>query len=143
MRENRQYIYNPETKKAMAYVTYNGITFATEATCHENDYDFESERTGLQIADIRANIRILQYKRDTEIKPVIKSLEHLLHNIQSSSQHNPKAYESIMIRNQLKAYKKDLEEINKIINDEKAYLKEYINNKDKLYIKLRAKNNNQ
>ena len=56
MRENRQYIYDSETKKATAYVTYNGITFATEATCHENDYDFESERTGLQIADIRANI---------------------------------------------------------------------------------------
>ena len=142
MKETRKYEYNPEERIARVYTTYNGITFVSEATCHEQDLDFQSERTGLQIADIRANIRLLQYKRDTEIRPVIKALKHLIHNIQSGNQHNPKAYESIMLRNQLKSYEKDLEEINRVIQDEKKYLKEYIDSKDKLYIKLRSKDNN-
>ena len=137
MNKNVSFHYSEGT--ASCFINYNGITFCGEAHCHMDDKDFESERTGLQIAEIRANIKVLQFRRDTEIKPQIKILTHLLKNIQSSNEHNPKAYESIMIKRQLKALNSDLEEINNIIKDEKDYLKNYINQKDHLYNKLRAK----
>lgn len=125
--------------RSVCTIEYKGICFIGDAKCHEQDADFQSEKTGLQIAEIRANIKLLQFRRDTEIKPQIKILKHLLHNIQSSQYHNPKAYESIMIRNQLKALNADLNEINSIIHDEKKYLKEYINEKDKFYKRIRSK----
>lgn len=128
--------------RSVCTIEYKGICFIGDAKCHEQDNDFKSEKTGLQIAEIRANIKLLQFRRDTEIKPQIKILKHLLHNIQSSKYHNPKAYESIMIRKQLKALQADLNEINGIINDEKKYLKDYIDKKDDFYNKIRAKREN-
>ena len=128
--------------RSVCTIEYKGICFIGDAKCHEQDNDFKSEKTGLQIAEIRANIKLLQFRRDTEIKPQIKILKHLLHNIQSSKYHNPKAYESIMIRKQLKALNADLNEINGIINDEKKYLKDYIDKKDDFYNKIRAKREN-
>jgi hypothetical protein len=47
-----------------------------------------------------------------------------------------------MIRKQLKALNADLNEINGIINDEKKYLKDYIDKKDDFYNKIRAKREN-
>ena len=134
--------FNYQSGKSICIIEYKGISFCGEAKCHPQDEDFESERTGLQIAEIRANIKVLQFRRDTEIKPQIKILTHLLKNIQSSKNHNPKAYESIMIKKQLKALNADLAEINKVIADEKAYLKNYIDKKDAFYIKLRTKRDN-
>lgn len=128
--------------RSVCTIEYKGICFIGDAKCHEQDNDFKSEKTGLQIAEIRANIKLLQFRRDTEIKPQIKILKHLLHNIQSSKHHNPKAYESIMIRKQLKALNADLNEINGIIHDEKKYLKDYIDKKDDFYNKIRAKREN-
>ena len=43
---------------------------------------------------------------------------------------------------QLKALNAALAEINKVIEDEKTFLKDYINKKDEFYIKLRAKRDN-
>lgn len=132
-------IFNYQDGKSTCIIEYKGIFFCGEAKCHPQDNDFESEKTGLQIAEIRANIKLLQFRRDTEIKPQIKILKHLLHNIQSSQSHNPKAYESIMIKKQLKSLNMDLNEINGVIHDEKRYLKDYIDNKDKFYNKIRSK----
>jgi uncharacterized coiled-coil protein SlyX len=67
-------------------------------------------------------------------------LRHLLANIQSSKHHDPRAYESCMLRSQLAHWENKLEEITTDIADEEKYLKEYINQKDKLYRKLRARN---
>ena len=44
-----------------------------------------------------------------------------------------------MLRNQLKALEKELEDINDVIAEEKKFLKEYINEKDKFYKRIRSK----
>ena len=44
-----------------------------------------------------------------------------------------------MIKKQLKSLNMDLNEINGVIHDEKRYLKDYIDNKDKFYNKIRSK----
>lgn len=135
-----EYEYNEKTGKSYFYIECNGITMCGEAKCHPDDTDMMSERTGLTIAEARAYIQMLKAKKKYEIQPKIDVLRHLLKNIQSSKHHDPKAYESGMLRSQLAHWEGQLAEINADIADEEKYLKEYIDQKDKLYRKLRARN---
>ena len=40
-------------------ITYKGIELTGEAICHPTDEDMMSERTGLCIAEARANIKLM------------------------------------------------------------------------------------
>lgn len=135
-----EYEYNEKTGKSYFYIEHNGITMCGEAKCHPDDTDMMSERTGLTIAEARAYIQMLKSKKKYEIQPKIDVLRHLLTNIQSSKRHDPKAYESCMLRSQLAHWENKLEEINTDIADEERSLQDYIKQKDKLYQKLRARN---
>ena len=135
-----EYQYNEEYGNSYFYIEYNGLSMCGQAKCHPDDSDMMSERTGLTIAEARAHIQMLKAKKKYEIQPKIDVLYHLLTNIQSSKNHNPKAYESCMLRSQLAHWEGQLAEINADIADEEKYLKEYIDQKDKLYRKLRARN---
>lgn len=121
-------------------IEYKGMRFTGEARCHPDDMDMESERTGLTIAEARAHIKLKKFQKRFEIEPVVNAYRHTLKNIQSSTHHNSKAYESCMLRSQLANWENKLEEITTDIADEEKYLKEYIDQKDKLYRKLRARN---
>ena len=44
-------------------IKYNNITFTGDAKCLPEDKDFESERTGCFIAEVKANIKKLKYIR--------------------------------------------------------------------------------
>lgn len=135
-----EYQYNEEHGNSYFYIEYNGLSMCGQAKCHPDDTDMKSERTGLTIAEARAHIQMLKAKKKYEIQPKIDVLYHLLTNIQSSKNHNPKAYESCMLRSQLAHWEGQLAEINADIADEEKYLKEYVDQKDKLYRKLRARN---
>lgn len=123
-------------------IRYKGFEFVGEAQCHPDDMDFESERTGLCIAEARATIKLMKFKRDYEIKPALRAIQHLHTNMQTSTQYNKKSYEAKMVYSQLKTLQKELDAINSDINEEKKYLKEYIDKKDTFHNRLRAKNNN-
>ena len=60
--------------------------------------------------------------------------------MQTSKYFNPKSYEAKMIRSQIKVLENDLAAINADLANERKNLKEYIDKKDILYKKLRAKN---
>ena len=131
--------YGYEDGSAYFIIHYKDQTFIGKAHCHPNDKDMESERTGLTIAEARAHIKMMKFIKRYEVQLVINSYQHLLKNIESSKHHNPRAYESCMIRSQLAHWENKLAEIKADIVDEEKYLKEYINQKDKLYHKLRAR----
>ena len=135
-----EYQYDKDSGNSYFYIEHNGLSMCGQAKCHPDDADMMSERTGLTIAEARAHIQMLKTKKKYEIQPKIDVLRHLLTNIQSSKNHNPKAYESCMLRSQLAHWEGQLAEINADIADEEKYLKEYIDQKDKLYRKLRARN---
>ena len=135
-----EYQYNEHNGNSYFYIEYNGLSMCGQSKCHPDDADMMSERTGLTIAEARAHIQLLKAKKKYEIQPKIDVLRHLLTNIQSSKNHNPKAYESCMLRSQLAHWESQLTEINADIADEEKYLKEYIDQKDKLYRKLRVRN---
>lgn len=124
---------------AVYIIEYNGYRFVGEATCHPDDFDFESERVGLTIAEARANIKVLRHMRDCEAKPQLKVLNHLYSNMRTSKHYNPNSYEAKMLRSQIRAIENELATINNGIADEQKFIKDYIDGKDKMYRKLRAK----
>ena len=136
-KENIEYGY--VNGSAVYIITYNGYRFVGEATCHPDDMDFESERVGLTIAETRANIKALRHIRDCEVKPQLKILNHLLSNMRASKSYNPISYEATRLRSQIRAIEKELAAINNDIADEQKFIKDYIDGKDKMYKKLRAK----
>jgi hypothetical protein len=120
-------------------IRYKGFDFQGTAVCHDEDLDMESERVGLSIAESRATVKVLKFIRDNEIKPQLKILEHLYSNMKTSKFYNSNSYEAKMVRKQLGNIKKELTTINNTIADEKKFLKDYIDGKEKLYQRLRAK----
>ena len=125
---------------SMCTINYKGLTFMGTATCHEDDRDFMSERVGLSIAESRANIKLLSFIREHEIKSQLKILNHLQSNMKNSKHYNPISYEASMLRSQIRAIENELATINNALADERKYLKDYIDGKDKLFQRLRAKN---
>lgn len=132
------YKYNKGS--AVYTIRYNNIIFTGRATCHPEDMDFESERVGLTIAESRANIAVLRHIRDYELKPQLKILNHLYANMKTSKHYDPKSYEAKMLRSQIRALEKELATVNNGIADEQKFNKNYISGKDKLYKRLRDKN---
>ena len=139
MNDDMIFTYDKETGLAQCLIKYNGIYCDGEAHCHPDDMDFESERVGLTIAEARANIKVLRFIRDYEIKPQLKILTHLYSNMKTSKSFNPISYEAKMVRGQIRAIEKELATINNGIADEQKFVKDYIDGKDKMYKRLRAK----
>ena len=137
LKENTEYGYVDGS--AVYIITYNGYRFVGEATCHPDDLDFESERVGLTIAEARANIKVLRNMRDCEVKPQLKILKHLYDNMRSSTHHNAYSYEAKMMRSQIHVIERELATINNAIADEQKFIKDYIDGKEKMYKRLRAK----
>lgn len=131
--------YNYINGSAIYVIKYNNQEFEGKAVCHPEDRDFESARVGLTIAEARANIKVLRYIRECELKPQLKVLNHLLSNMKTSKYYNPISYEATMLRSQIRAIEKELAAINNEIADEQKFIKDYVSGKDKLYKRLRAK----
>lgn len=125
-------------------IKYKGKEFLGKAKCHIEDMDMESERIGLTIAEIRAQIKMLCFIRDNEIKPKLKALSHLQNNIQMSKYHNPNSHETQMLNRQVRIAQEELAAVNNEIADSRKFLNDYIQGKEKLWQKIRrTKNNNQ
>ena len=133
------YAYDKQYGQARCLMYYNGMTFEGGAKCHPDDMDFESERVGMTIAEARATKKVLRFIRDHELKPQLKILNHLYSNMRTSTHYNPISYEAKMLRSQIRAVEKELAAINNDLADERKFLSDYIQGKDKLYKRLRAK----
>lgn len=139
MDKNIYYDYNETEGRSICDIKYKNLFFTGIAHCHPDDHDFSSERTGLFIAECRAVIKVLEFQRDFEIKPVLATLNHLYDNMKTSKNYNPKSYEAKMLRSQIRHWEKELAAIKADLAIERTNLKTYIVEKDKIYTKLRAK----
>lgn len=136
----REYFY--EDGSALFIIEYKGQKLIGKALCHPDDSDMESSKVGLSIAEMRANIKLACFMRDFEIKPQLKILNHLKSNLENSKNYNSKSYEAKMLRSQIHSIEKELATANKEIAEARKFLKEYIDSKEKMYKRLRSKNNN-
>lgn len=106
------------------------------AVCHPDDEDMASEKTGCEIALRRANIEYIKSIRD-QIKHELGALEHLYYVMNRSKQFNPKSYENIMLQRQIRLKKIDLATIKDMLTKEQEDLRWFINEKEKLYKRIR------
>lgn len=138
----REYFYDPATGGACCILTHKGLQFSGIAICHKDDMDFASERTGLYIAETRANIRYLKSKKP-ELRAAITALQHAVNCMRDSKDFNPKAKEFQIVYRLLYDKKSELDSLNSRIKMEKEYLEDYIKNKDIVHNKMRKGKPNQ
>lgn len=123
--------------QAVCTIRYKDVEIIGSAQCHDDDEDFMSERTGMFIAESRANIALWQHIKNNELTPQIKALEHVAASWASSHNYNPKSFEACSLRKQIKAKKRDYAELKHRIEMEREYLNDYIKNKEIIHTKLR------
>ena len=132
------YIWDEEHKIATCTIyDIDNHTHIGQAQCHEDDFDFCSEKTGMEIAYRRALIEGYKAYR-YYVKNSLKTLNQLYYTMKHSQKFNPKSYENKMLQRQIKQYEVDLEEINNTLLAEKLNLKMYIAEKDGFYKQIRA-----
>ena len=80
--------------------------------------------------------------RNTQINPMLKVLTDLYKNMASSHRFNPKSFEAIQLYKEIKGYEESKRVINQLIKDTREYLKNYIDEKDKFYQRMRKSKEN-
>lgn len=138
MAKEPQFNWDPESGVAICALTDGDNIFMGTAACAAEDIDMMSEKTGCQIALWRAEIKYYIHIRDNEVKPALKALKHVYYTMNRSKHFNPKSYENIMLWRQIRQKENDLATIKDMITDQKKQLKEYIDEKDKFYKRVRA-----
>lgn len=117
-------------------IKYEGKQFIGSAFCHEDDYDFKSEKTGFHIAELRANIELCKYLRDESLNKY-KIFKGIYHNLKQNENVDLLGIEMKYIIRQMNAAYTDLMEARAEIKTLRKDLNYYIVTKDKLYKKLR------
>lgn len=133
---NTSFHFHDEKGEALCIIEDKNHYFYGLATCHPNDEDFMSERTGCYIAELRARIKHLKHIKNNEIIPQINALKHVISTL------GPKAegeYTYRRLVRELRNLEEELANCINIIADTQDYIKTYIEQKDNLYKKIRAK----
>lgn len=135
MAKKRQPYYDWNKEEGIATcVLFDGRNpFIGIAKCHPDDADFQSEKTGMIIAESRAEIKALQHYKNNILQPGLDALNQLYHSINKSKNYNKKSYEAKMLYRQIRMKEKDIELIKEVLKQRKQYLKEFIDDKDAFY----------
>lgn len=114
-----------------------GHIFIGTATCHTDDQDMKSRRTGEEIAYRRARIEQMQHIREN-VKLELQALNQLYYSMKHSTHFNPKSYENKMLQRQIRGKTFDLDTIKEMLATERENLKNMLQEKDKFYNQVRA-----
>lgn len=123
---------------ATCLLTDGENSFMGVAVCDEEDQDMKSEKTGCQIALWRAEIKYYTHLRDNEIKPALKALKHVYSTMKQNSHFDRKSYENRLMWRHIRSLEIDLVTVNKMLATTKENLKEYLQEKEKFYEKVRT-----
>lgn len=135
--KNPIFTWDAEEGLATCEIPYKDTFFFATAQCHPDDMDMVGEKTGCTIALYRAEIQMLQYIKNYEIKPALGALKHLAATMHNSKRFNPKSYENIMLQRQIRQKQDELNILYDMIDHKKQMLKEYIHDKDECFKHLR------
>ena len=119
------------------YNKANNKTYLGIAQCHTDDFDMMNEKTGCNIAFLRAKIKAFQSYKNDELTPALSALKQLYFSMNRSKKFNPNSYETKMLLNQIKIKEEDISEVKSIINNLKKDLKDMIDEKESFYQKVR------
>jgi len=121
-------------------IFYKHLVFTGEAKCHPQDMDMKKFNIGWNIAEPRAEIKLLKHIKNNEIKPKLEMLEHLKSLYDRTKKSDKNSYEYLMVKRQIRLYKNYLTTINEEIAAQENYCKEYIRKKEEIYQKIRNQN---
>ena len=122
-----------ENKRTYCTLTLKDKKFVGEAICHDTDKDFYSEMTGRSIAYTRACIKYFQFLKNEE-----RTKLHALYDLRA---HLKPEEHCKTIDKTIKQHEEFLEDLVEAISYHREYLYSYINEKDKVYKKLRGAKN--
>lgn len=131
------FTWDEETGIASCIVEGNKYIAVGNASCHPDDADMKSEKTGCEIAYRRAVIDGLRTYRDCELKPALAALKQLYYSMNKSKRFNEKSYENIMLQRQIRQKEFDLSTVNDMINNKQESLRTLIREKDEFYKQIR------
>lgn len=141
MRREPVFEWNEENGQAYCVITDNkDRMFIGMATCHPDDADMQSRRTGEEIAFRRARIENLRAVR-SDLDNELRALNQLYHSMKNSTRFNPKSYENIMLQRRIRATTFDLTTVKEMLATERENLRNLIQEKDKFYNQIRAHRN--
>ena len=141
MKYQPEFTWNEMTGESTCVLTDDkNRVFVGTAQCHPNDYDMASERTGCELAFRRAKLEYFRTIRDAELKPALAALEHLYASMVHSTHFEANSYEARTIRKHIHQIKFDLTTIKEMIASEYQGITDYIKGKDKVYQRIRNKN---
>lgn len=111
--------------------------FIGKAYCHSDDFDFKAKITGEHIAKHRADIKRLKYELNCNLRPGLAALKQLYFSVDRSKSYNKTDYLAKALVRQIKIKESEIELLKDIIKDQEDSLKNYIDEKEKLYQRLR------
>lgn len=134
------YLYDPDSGIAQVILTdCHGRLYSGIAICAEQDNDMKAEYTGYTIAEKRAWISFYKGWLRNEIKPQLRALRQLYYSMNRSKKFYPGHYEAFMLKRYIHRLEKQLTDMEGDISRMQLDLRDYIDNKDKLYKAIRAK----
>lgn len=141
MRKEPVFEWNEEIGQAYCVITdKKDRVFVGTATCHPDDVDMKSRRTGEEIAFRRARIESMRAVR-SDLQTELDALNQLYYSMKHSTRFNPKSYENIMLQRRIRATTFDLDTIKEMLATERENLRNLIQEKDKFYNQIRAHRN--
>lgn len=130
--------FDKETGKAVYVYGYKNHVFEGEAQCHEDDFDFCSEKVGLEMAEIRAFYKYLKVRRD-ELVIRVETLEGMLRDMSTSKSFQITSKYGAKLQNAICDSRVELHETRDAIERIPHILKSKIAGRDDLYKKIREK----
>lgn len=131
-----RFTWNEENGEALCVIQDKNKIYYGTATCHQNDRDMMSEKTGCEIAFLRANLMALRNYRD-ELQIELKGLKKYYYSINRSKYFNEKSYEVQRLQAHMQMLKDDLNSLKELIEEERQYLINYLKGKGEFYKKIR------
>ena len=108
--------WEEETGTALCVIYDKDKVYYGNATCHPDDRDMISEKTGCEIAYRRACIMRLKSLKE-EFKLEYKTLKKCYYSMNTSKYFNPKSYEARRIVSHMQQAQENIEAIKYVIEE--------------------------
>ena len=133
----QNYLYDKDSGVSTYIIEYEGQYFTGIAHCAPEDADMQNEKTGINIAQRRAIIKLFQYRRN-ELKHKLAALNQLYYSVNKSKKYDSHGYMENMLEHQRQQIQDELNLMKDALKDEQQDLQQYLKNKDEFYKRIRT-----
>jgi ribosomal protein L29 len=130
-----KFMWDKETGVSTCILTDGKSVYLGTAKCKDADRDMMNEKTGCEIAFIRAEIEYFKKLRDNELTPALNALKGVLFTLEHSNESND--YSKKVIQRQIHKIKNDLAVVRYLKAEREQTLTDYIAAKTDFYNRVR------